>query len=83
MERQYDRTARPERFQCPSCGHHRCERVVIRRAGKKAYVTEFVACRACRVMLWPAQEDLMRAPIAELWGDSWGATLALLPAGSG
>ena len=60
------------RFQCPSCGHHRCERVVIQRAGKKAYVTEFVACRACRVVLWPPQEELMRAPLSRSFGGTAG-----------
>jgi hypothetical protein len=72
MEAQYEPMTRLQRFQCPSCGHHRCERVVIQRAGKKPYVTEFVACRACRVMLWPAQEDLMRAPPSRSFGGTAG-----------
>ena len=44
--------ARPERFHCPACGHANVERVIVERAGKKDYRTDFLACCKCRVMLW-------------------------------
>ena len=60
-----------EMFVCPACGHSYFMVVSIKRDGKPAYETEFIACSKCKVMFWsPGNEPRNKThpPLLATWG---------------
>jgi hypothetical protein len=63
------------RFEC-RCGCTRCERIEVARAGRSAYITEFVRCVICRAVFHWGSHDLPSSVTNASFPANYGALAA-------